>query len=75
MDDTVREIIYDGTMTQLHRYLREINFFSFGMAAVQKVTNGITTVEEVLRVLPRSAFSRRKSLAVRTEQFTPLGVG
>ncbi len=75
VDDTVREIIYDGTMTQLHRYLREINFFSFGMAAVQKVTNGITTVEEVLRVLPRSAFSRRKSLAVRTEQFTPLGVG
>ncbi|MBD2086548.1 GspE/PulE family protein [Trichocoleus sp. ST-U3] len=76
IDDTVREIIYDGTMTQLNRYLREINFFSFGMAAAEKVTNGITTVEEVLRVLPRSAFSRRKSLAgSRTEQFTPLGVG
>ncbi len=63
IDDQVREIIYEGTMTQLHRYLREIKFASFGMAARHKVTTGVTTVEEVLRVLPRNAFSRTQSLA------------
>lgn len=59
IDDRVREIIYNGSMTDLHKYLREINFVSFGVAAMEKVTSGITTVEEVQRVLPRSAFSRR----------------
>lgn len=68
IDDTVREIIYDGTMTQLHRYLREINFSSFSTAAIEKVTTGVTTVEEVLRVLPRSAFSRRQAVG---KQRTP----
>ena len=55
IDDTVREIIYEGTITQLNRYLREINFASFRIAAIEKVQNGLTTVEEVLRVIPRSA--------------------
>jgi type II secretory ATPase GspE/PulE/Tfp pilus assembly ATPase PilB-like protein len=62
IDDRVREIIYEGTMTQLHRHLQEINFVSFGVSARHKVTSGITTVEEVLRVLPRTAFSRSQSL-------------
>lgn len=62
IDDRVREIIYEGTMTQLHHYLKEIKFASFGMAARHKVTTGSTTVEEVLRVLPRSAFSRNQFL-------------
>jgi hypothetical protein len=61
IDDRVREIIYEGTMTQLHRYLRDIKFISFGAAAREKVTTGVTTVEEVLRVLPRSAFARHSS--------------
>lgn len=55
IDDTVREIIYEGTITQLHRYLKEINFASFRVAAIEKVQNGLTTVDEVLRVIPRSA--------------------
>lgn len=59
VDDTVRQIIYEGTMTQLHRYLGEINFDSFRKAAIEKVTTGITTVTEVLRVLPHSALYRR----------------
>lgn len=62
VDDRVREIIYEGTMTQLHHYLREVKFASFGVAAKQKVTTGVTTVEEVLRVLPRSAFARNQLL-------------
>ncbi len=59
IDDTVRELIYEGTMTQLHRYLKEINFASFRMAAIEKVISGVTTVEEVLRVLPRSSLDSK----------------
>ncbi|PSB41231.1 type II/IV secretion system protein, partial [Cyanosarcina cf. burmensis CCALA 770] len=55
VDDRIRDIIYEGTMTQLQRYLREINYASFRKAAVEKVMAGLTTVQEVLRVLPRCA--------------------
>ncbi|HEY9652636.1 MAG TPA: ATPase, T2SS/T4P/T4SS family, partial [Coleofasciculaceae cyanobacterium] len=55
VDDTVRQLVYEGTMTQLHRYLNEIQFDSFRMAAIEKVTQGVTTLTEVLRVLPHSA--------------------
>ncbi|MGK7919043.1 MAG: GspE/PulE family protein [Trichodesmium sp.] len=55
VDNTVRELIYEGTMTQLQRYLKQNGFVSFRTAAIEKVTQGITTVEEVQRVLPRSA--------------------
>ncbi len=58
MDDRIRQIIYEGTMTELHRYLRDIQFCSFHTAAIAKVTAGATTVSEVLRVLPRSAMQR-----------------
>jgi type II secretory ATPase GspE/PulE/Tfp pilus assembly ATPase PilB-like protein len=57
VDHTVREIIYDGTMTELHRHLRQIDFASFKKAALEKVVSGATTVEEVLRVLPYSALA------------------
>lgn len=60
IDDTVREIIYEGTMTQLHRYLRDINFASFRNSAIAKVQSGLTTVEEVLRVIPRSALAANR---------------
>ncbi|MTJ07994.1 GspE/PulE family protein [Anabaena sp. UHCC 0204] len=55
VDDRVRELIYQGTMTELNRYLKTIDFTSFSMAAAQKVTTGVTTIEEVFRVLPHSA--------------------
>ena len=58
VDDTVRELIYEGTMTDLQRYLKQTGFVSFRIAAIEKVTQGITTVEEVQRVLPRSALYR-----------------
>jgi type II secretory ATPase GspE/PulE/Tfp pilus assembly ATPase PilB-like protein len=58
VDDMIRQIIYEGTMTQLHGYLRETNFDSFRVAAIEKVTTGVTTAEEVLRVLPHSALHR-----------------
>jgi type II secretory ATPase GspE/PulE/Tfp pilus assembly ATPase PilB-like protein len=59
VDDTVRQIIYEGTMTQLHRHLSETSFVSFRVAAIEKVTTGVTTVTEVLRVLPHSALYRK----------------
>lgn len=58
VDDTVREIIHEGTATQLNRYLRSIDYTSFQSAAIAKVMAGVTTVSEVLRVLPRSAFQK-----------------
>jgi len=63
IDDRVREIIYEGTMTQLQRYLQSINFASFRIAAIEKVTSGVTTVEEVLRVIPKSALSDKSSIS------------
>lgn len=59
VDNTVRQLIYDGTMTQLHAYLDEVEFNSFRAAAIAKVTSGVTTVDEVLRVLPHSSLHRR----------------
>jgi general secretion pathway protein E/type IV pilus assembly protein PilB len=59
VDDTVRQLIYEGTITQLHRYLSQINFDSFRLAAIEKVTTGLTTLTEVLRVLPHSALCRK----------------
>jgi type II secretory ATPase GspE/PulE/Tfp pilus assembly ATPase PilB-like protein len=61
VDDVIRQIIYEGTMTQLHRYLGEVEFESFRVAAIAKVTSGITTIKEVRRVLPHSAMHRRYS--------------
>lgn len=55
VDQSVRRIIYEGTITQLQHYINENDFASFRVAAIQKVTAGLTTVSEVLRVLPQSA--------------------
>lgn len=59
VDDVVRQIIYEGTLTQLHQYLNETGFESFRRAAIAKVTSGVTTISEIRRVLPYSAFHRR----------------
>ena len=55
IDSNVRRLIYEGTMTQLQHYVNEANFDSFRVAAIKKVTSGVTTVQEVLRVLPHSS--------------------
>ncbi len=59
VDESVQEIIYEGSITQLNQYLRKINFASFRVAAIEKVTSGLTTVEEIVRVLPRSSLYNR----------------
>jgi hypothetical protein len=44
-------------VNQLNRYLNEIAYDSFRIAAIEKVTHGITTIEEIKRVLPLSALN------------------
>lgn len=55
IDDTIREIIHEGNTGDLRCYLNEIDFMSFRKAAVEKILTGVTTFEEVSRVLPYSA--------------------
>ena len=68
VDDTVRQLIYEGGKTQLHRHLSEINFLSFRAAAIEKVTTGATTLTEVLRVLPHSSLYRKGQASLRQLQ-------
>lgn len=72
IDDTVRQIIYEGTTTQLHHYLSKSNFVSFRVAAIEKVLSGVTTLPEVLRVLPHSALHRRSLRATKTNDLKVL---
>ena len=65
IDDAFRQMIYEGTISQMNRYLNEIGFNSFRVAAIDKLNNGTTTTEEVLRVLPRSALHRISSPSTR----------
>lgn len=57
VDDQVRELIHAGTITQLNNHLKEIKFNSFRTAAIAKIINGLTTIEEVFRVLSHSTFA------------------
>lgn len=63
IDEPVRQLIYKGDQTQLQQHLLQTGFISFRQAAIAKVTTGETTLEEVLRVLPRSALERTGELS------------
>lgn len=54
VDATVRQLIYDGSLSELMDYLNKSEFDSFRKAAIAKVTSGITTIAEIRRVLPAS---------------------
>ena len=62
VDDTVRRLIYEGTLPQLQQYLYQNRFESFRSSALAKVMSGVTTVDEVRRVLPYSSLSQRLSV-------------
>ncbi|MFM7885222.1 MAG: hypothetical protein ACKPCM_00680 [Pseudanabaena sp.] len=59
VDDSIRQIIYDGSMAQLTRYLYNSDFQSFREAALTKLSSGVTTIAEILRVLPHYALTKR----------------
>ncbi|NEQ29474.1 MAG: type II/IV secretion system protein [Leptolyngbya sp. SIO4C5] len=73
IDDRIRELIYEGTISQLHRYLQKIGFMSFRLSAIEKVLAGKTTVEEVIRVLPRSALRRGTNSETNLQLVQKLG--
>lgn len=54
VDATIRQLIYEGSLTELTNYLNESEFDSFRKAAIAKVTTGITTIAEIRRILPAS---------------------
>lgn len=68
VDETIRQIIYEGSMTQLRHYLQQIEFESFRRAAIAKICAGITTVDEVCRVLPRSVLNVPSSMVARRKK-------
>jgi type II secretory ATPase GspE/PulE/Tfp pilus assembly ATPase PilB-like protein len=51
VDHSVKQFLHD----QPDRYLKNANFHSFRNAAIDKIARGITTLDEVLRVLPEDA--------------------
>ncbi|NET57470.1 MAG: type II/IV secretion system protein [Symploca sp. SIO2E6] len=57
VDQAVGQLICEGTVAQIQHHLHSINFDSFRLAAIDKVTKGVTTVEEVRRVLPYSVMN------------------
>jgi type II secretory ATPase GspE/PulE/Tfp pilus assembly ATPase PilB-like protein len=65
VDDNMREAIYQGTIMQVRNSAHEDNFFSFRDAAIEKVLLGLTTVEEVKRVLPYSSLCHRPISATK----------
>jgi type II secretory ATPase GspE/PulE/Tfp pilus assembly ATPase PilB-like protein len=62
VNDRLRQIIYEGSMADMQNYLNESDFNSFRIAAIDKVVRGVTTVEELRRVLPYSALHSRTAL-------------
>jgi type II secretory ATPase GspE/PulE/Tfp pilus assembly ATPase PilB-like protein len=66
IDDNIRQAIYDGTIVQLRQSLNSDNFHSFRDSAIAKVLSGMTTVEEVRRVLPYSALCHRITPSTQT---------
>ncbi len=65
IDPKIKQMIHEGTFSQLKPYLQETNFSSFRISAIDKVTRGITTIEEIVRILPKSALSE-ESFAKKT---------
>ena len=48
----VKQLIRENQITKMQAYLQEIQFDSFRLAAIDKITKGKTTVEELRRVIP-----------------------
>jgi len=71
VDRKVRRAIDESGNSDIHRCLDRRNFSPFQQAAIEKLNAGVTTVSEILRVLPRSAFDcyhREERATVRGER-------
>lgn len=58
IDYNTRPFIYEKSTAELRKYLLTTNFYSFRLAAIEKVIQGITTVEEIRRVLPQTVLNQ-----------------
>jgi type II secretory ATPase GspE/PulE/Tfp pilus assembly ATPase PilB-like protein len=61
VDDTIIQIIREESSNQINQlksYLHNIEYDSFRVSAIEKVTTGITTIEEIKRVLPHSVLRK-----------------
>jgi general secretion pathway protein E/type IV pilus assembly protein PilB len=56
-DSKVRDFVYTGNLSLLRDYLANGTFESFRKGAIDKLTRGVTTIDEIFRVLPYNAFS------------------
>jgi general secretion pathway protein E len=66
IDNTMQQIIAEDAIPQMRYHLGSSNFISFRESAIEKVMTGVTTVEEVLRVMPRRALVRKSLSLVET---------
>jgi len=65
VDRTVKYLIREDRLTEMHHYLSTIEFHSFRLAAIDKIVNGVTTVAELRRVLPHSAMELQAPTLIR----------
>jgi len=75
VNDRIREIIYEGNLGELRRYLQTSDYPSFRRAALDKVARGATTVEELRRVLPYSALCHSPVRSANGKGTRPMPVG
>ncbi len=67
IDDKMQQIMAEDAIPKMRYHLGSSNFISFRESAIEKVMNGVTTVEEVLRVMPRRALLRKSLNLPRME--------
>lgn len=54
-DRPLRRKVPNSSTEDLYDYLHQTDFASFRLAAIEKITSGLTTTTEILRVLPDTA--------------------
>ena len=57
LDLRVKRLIREDKISEIQQHLKTIEFCSFRVAAIEKIINGVTTVEELRRVIPYSAMT------------------
>jgi len=55
LDKTAMQMIRKNKLDELPDYLSQFHSYSFRVAAIEKLSRGITTLEELMRVLPHNA--------------------
>ncbi|MFN3927330.1 MAG: GspE/PulE family protein [Pseudanabaenaceae cyanobacterium] len=61
-NDTVKMAVYRSELDRLRVYLNRFNTYSFRESVIGKIINGVTTLEEVMRVLPDDALQLKHDL-------------